>query len=571
MVGGRFEGSNVSRHDGYELLAEINEAPPAKQWSELKFDNKKVYRWMRYIGPKGSHCKIAELEFYSGDRKISGKGIAFGPAITDGAHSWQQAFDEKTNTWVESNEPDGDAIGVDQRDNATAKYPQFTPGLPGPPMPSAAPSLAIQDGPLDVTIKTPTPGATIRYTIDGTWPTAEHGADYSGPIHIDKNATIQATSLLEGYAPSPPIANTYLIKGQTKPGFSTFHWGNSLTQTTGGLSSFIRTAGYEHRSAIFARPGAWTKELWNIGLTKEKDRAMGLWNTLDHLDHVTVQPRDFDIAEEAGYDIKFFDMARQKSPQVQPWFYCEWTERKRQRPTDRGEVPSSQMKKLYPALTWEESMSAMMLYMEELQKKVGETYKEGKRPRILPTALAMGWIKNLIDRGKLPGVKPGSFYPLLFNDQVHPTSGALINEHANGGYLMDLTWFSAFYKESPEGKVLPIGTTFTPEQAGILQRLAWSAIKNYPDCGLYEEGKEPCGKPEFAVEGLGRDAKITLQSSTPGVWFRYTLDGTPPTRTNGYIYCGVISNQPGIVLKAVAYKTGMADSAIAEGPKMKVE
>ena len=85
-------------------------------------------------------------------------------------------------------------------------------------------------------------------------------------------------------------------------------------------------------------------------------------------------------------------------------------------------------------------------------------------------------------------------------------------------------------------------------------------IKNYPDCGLYEEGTQPCGKPVFASDG----ATITLKSATPGAWFRYTLDGTTPTRTRGYIYCGVISVQSGIQVKAVAYKSGMADSEVGD-------
>ena len=55
-----------------------------------------------------------------------------------------------------------------------------------------------------------------------------------------------------------------------------------------------------------------------------------------------------------------------------------------------------------------------------------------------------------------------------------------------------------------------------------------------------------------------------MTSSTPGAWFRYTLDGTTPTRTNGYIYCGVISARPGMTVKAMAYESGMADSAAAE-------
>ena len=91
-------------------------------------------------------------------------------------------------------------------------------------------------------------------------------------------------------------------------------------------------------------------------------------------------------------------------------------------------------------------MAAMLLYNEDLQAKVVETYKEGKRPRVLPSCLAMGWIKNTIDRGKLPGAAKDSFYPLLFSDSVHP--------NVKGGYLVDLTWYAAFYRESPEGKVL---------------------------------------------------------------------------------------------------------------------
>lgn len=97
---------------------------------------------------------------------------------------------------------------------------------------------------------------------------------------------------------------------------------------------------------------------------------------------------------------------------------------------------------------------------------------------------------------------------------------------ANGDYVVDLTWYAAFCREPPEGKVLPMETTFTAEQARIIERLAWDVIRNYPDCGLYEEGTQPCGSPQFQND----DKVITLKSSTPGAWFRYTLDGTPPTR-----------------------------------------
>jgi hypothetical protein len=282
------------------------------------------------------------------------------------------------------------------------------------------------------------------------------------------------------------------------------------------------------------------------------------WNKIGKIDLLTMQPRDFDLDKEIAAEVNFIKLFRQKAPDLQPYLYCEWVEMARQRPSDKGTVPSFQMQKTFPALTWEESMSAMLLYVEELQHRLAPAYPEGKRAHIIPTALAMGWIKNRIDHGQFPGAKAGTFYPLLFNDQVHPAD-APIHGTANGAFLVDMTWYSLFYHETPEGKVLPIETTFTPEQVRAVEQLAWEVIKNYPDCGMYEEGKTPCGLPEFANDGK----IITLKSSTPGAWFRYTLDGTTPTRTRGYVYCGAISVQPGIALKAVAYKSGMADSEVA--------
>ena len=188
------------------------------------------------------------------------------------------------------------------------------------------------------------------------------------------------------------------------------------------------------------------------------------WSKIGKVDHLTLQPRDFDLEKEVAAEVHFIRKFREKSPDLQPWLYCEWVEMKRQRPSDKGVVPSYQMEKTFPALTWEESMSAMLLYAEELRHRLGDRFHEGKPVRVLPTALAMGWIKNRIDRGEFPGVTPGSFYPLLFNDQVHPADGP-IHGGANGAYLVDLTWYAAFYREPPEGKVLPIETSFTPEQA----------------------------------------------------------------------------------------------------------
>jgi hypothetical protein len=349
-------------------------------------------------------------------------------------------------------------------------------------------------------------------------------------------------------------------KAPLKEGLATFHIGNSLTNTTGKFPDFVRTAGIAHKYQSFTAGGHLTWQLWENQLPKRQQEWDKKLAGYKRIDHFTVQPRDFtknSVDHEADYAIRFFELIRKHSPQMQPWFYAEWVEKNRNRPTDQGKIPSRQMKTTYPAKTWEESMAAMLLYNEDLQAKVVETYKEGKRPRVLPSCIAMGWIKNMIDNGKLPGAEKDGFYPLLFSDAVHP--------NVKGGYLVDLTWYAAFYRESPEGKILPIGTGLTDDQAKVMQKLAWDVVKNYPDCGLYEEGTTPVAVPDVIVDDGPTGRTLKLSSNTPGAWFRYTLDGTTPTRSRGYVYCGVISvPDDSATLKAIAYKSGMADSPVAK-------
>lgn len=544
-LGAKLEGSNVSRQDGFTTLAEVKEAPAAPGWTELKFENQRVFRWLRFTLPAGAAAKLGKIELYAGDRLLAGEG-------------------KGVTYWIF--EPDGTqsdrAIGYDLFDSTVAQRVVIRP------------ETTNLDAPADVTLHANV-GATIRYTLDGTWPTATHGETYSAPLHITKNTTISTVAILPERAPSLLQTSSYLLKGSTKPALTTADIGNSLTGTTGGFWRLARTAGYDHHQAPFLRPGALTRELWALAsgafatdkLASAKEaqaRKRGnasweeYWSKIGHVDALTLQPRDFDLEKELAAEISFIKLFREKSPDLQPWLYCEWVEQKRDRPSDHGTVPSYQMAKTFPALTWEESMSAMLLYVEELQHRLGEQFHEGKPARIIPSALAMGWIKNMIDHGQFGDARPGSFYPLLFNDQVHPAD-APIHGTANGAFLVDMTWYGALYRQSSEGQVLPIETSFSPEQAAIVQRLAWDVITNYPDCGLYQAGNQPCGKPEFASDGK----IITLRSTTPGAWFRYTLDGTIPTRTRGYVYCGAVSVQPGITLKAVAYKSGMADSEVA--------
>ncbi len=60
-------------------------------------------------------------------------------------------------------------------------------------------------------LSTSTPGATIRFTIDGSTPTETNGFNYSTSLPIPSSVNVRAFALKDGYIPSPMVTRTYLF------------------------------------------------------------------------------------------------------------------------------------------------------------------------------------------------------------------------------------------------------------------------------------------------------------------------------------------------------------------------
>jgi hypothetical protein len=65
--------------------------------------------------------------------------------------------------------------------------------------------------PFDLTISTATAGATIRYTTNGTPPTATTGIVYGGPLTIPGTTVVRAAAFKDGLQPSGVDTQTYLF------------------------------------------------------------------------------------------------------------------------------------------------------------------------------------------------------------------------------------------------------------------------------------------------------------------------------------------------------------------------
>ena len=60
-------------------------------------------------------------------------------------------------------------------------------------------------------LSTETVGASIRYTLDGSTPTATHGLVYTGAVNIAKTSIVRAIAYKSGFRPAPLLTQSYLF------------------------------------------------------------------------------------------------------------------------------------------------------------------------------------------------------------------------------------------------------------------------------------------------------------------------------------------------------------------------
>lgn len=65
--------------------------------------------------------------------------------------------------------------------------------------------------PFTLEMTTPTPGATIRYTTNGTVPSLTNGLTYSGPLQINGTRTVRAAAFRDQFEPSAGTTHTYVF------------------------------------------------------------------------------------------------------------------------------------------------------------------------------------------------------------------------------------------------------------------------------------------------------------------------------------------------------------------------
>jgi Chitobiase/beta-hexosaminidase C-terminal domain len=87
----------------------------------------------------------------------------------------------------------------------------FPRALPIVSAPTFQPAPGVYAAPQAVTIATATPGASVRYTTDGSDPTETVGTPYAGPVTVATSVALKAIAYVDGWTTSSVTTGAYTI------------------------------------------------------------------------------------------------------------------------------------------------------------------------------------------------------------------------------------------------------------------------------------------------------------------------------------------------------------------------
>jgi hypothetical protein len=345
----------------------------------------------------------------------------------------------------------------------------------------------VYEQPVELILSTgwpPTENATIRYTLDGTIPTQEHGQVYSEPIRLEQSGAIAAVAFKAGLANSPVRSAVYAIgiSNEEQPLVKSYHIGNSLTDNaTKRLAQVCWSMGRNYRCLRKTIPGCSIRHNWDnnaqgFAFAKgENDYQQTLAAGVNHL-FLQPFPNPPGLKTDGEYGARFIRLAREGNADVQPWLYAQWAARSRPdahctgwRWGDQPWSPDDPNPE-----TWEDWMANKQQYYRELLAIWNREAPGKRKVRMAPCGTALVNLKQEIDEGNVPGMT--DLFVATFSDAVHL--------NPKGDYLLACVQYACMFGESPVGKANAAGTGLTPEQARIFERIAWETVLADPESGV---------------------------------------------------------------------------------------
>jgi hypothetical protein len=397
--------------------------------------------------------------------------------------------------------------------------------------PTFSPAAGTYHDTLFATIACSTPGATLRYTTDGSTPAATNGTIYSSPIPINSNTTLKAIACETGLNDSSITSGSYVLVA----GAPTFNpaAGSYTNDQTVTLSSV--TPGAVIRYTVDGTlPTSTSGALYCSPLAISTNTTLQAIATRTNLPDSPVTSGVYSIVTLAPA----FNPSPGTYTNARSVTITSATAGASIRYSLDGTTPTSNSGKLYT--------NAVSIGTNATLKAIA--YKSG-----LTDSLASSG--KYVIRVAAPVLSPvGGTYPEAQSVTVSTTTaGASIR------YTTDGT------TPSPGGGTvyagpISIGTNTT------LKVIAYAAgMSNSPVTAgdYFIQVAAPVLSP---VGGTYPEAQsVTVSTTTAGASMRYTTDGTTPSPGGGTVYTGPISIGTNTTLKVIAYAAGMSNSPVTAG------
>jgi hypothetical protein len=406
--------------------------------------------------------------------------------------------------------------------------------------PAFTPAGGTYAAPQTVTITCATAGATIRYTTDGTAPTASSPA-YSGPVGVSTTGTtFKAYATLSGYTDSAVATATYVLQAAAptfSPAAGTYAVPQSVTlaTTTPGAAIHYTTDG---TTPTGSSPTSSTP----ISVTAASTTIKALATRSGFADSAVASATYVINAEATPTATPTFSPAAGTYATVQNVAISSAT---------TGAT-------IYYTTSGADPTTASSVYAAPIAVSSTTTVKAmATHPAHTPSAIASAaYVINLPQAAAPTFAPPAGTYTSAQSVAIATTTpGATIYYTTSGA---DPTTASAVYSAP-----VAVSATTTLKAMATAPGFTASAVAT----ALYTiTAPQPVATPTFSpAPGTYTSAQsVTISCATVGATIHYTTNGADPT-TGSAVYSAPIAISATTTLKAMAAKAGLGDSAIASG------
>ncbi|MFA6127554.1 MAG: chitobiase/beta-hexosaminidase C-terminal domain-containing protein [Bacteroidales bacterium] len=391
-------------------------------------------------------------------------------------------------------------------------------------------------GSQSIAISTETAGALIRYTLDGSTPTASNGTSYTGPVDITRNLTIKAYASKTGMANSSVVTASYTIKC-VEPEFSPLPGTYSGTPT---ITLSTATAGASIRyTTNGSTPTSTSGTLYSSGITLASSATVKAIAYKTGMANSDVVSGDYVI--QSLVDAPDFSPAPGTYNTIQSVSLTSTTLGASIRYTLDGTTPSESTGTVYS--------SPISIDATTTIKAIA--YKAG----MTASSVVTGTYTIQLQTVEVPVFSPagGTFSAQQLVTIASATSGATIRYTIDGS-------------TPSQSAGIVYSSVITVSQNTTIKAIAYKS--GMLDSGVITQVYAiRCIEPAFSPAPGTYNAiqSVTLTTTTSGASMRYTTDGTTPTPTSGTEYSAPIPVGTTTTIKAISFKAGMTNSIITSG------